>query len=259
MAIFGDLGKALGLGTAKQTLGAAAQGALRGAIIGQPFMGAAGGALTAGTQQGQATAVAVPQAPPAETAFSGETVAVQQPSIRAAPISFRPGVQQAIMRTPMPPARSQSTQAGLPAIVGGGLSVGRGVMGMLGIAGGAITVAPIIIDPLTGEEKKLRVTRRLKSQVKQAVEMFGVEFVAEQMGVDAQLDTLEGSFINAPLYLAVSHNSVCNSPALRSALALGMQELAQRNEAGRLLDKYRQLWAAPFRPATEAADIPVAE
>lgn len=150
MAIFGDLGKALGLGTAKQTLGAAAQGALRGAIIGQPFMGAAGGALTAGTQQGQATAVAVPQAPPAETAFSGETVAVQQPSIRAAPISFRPGVQQAIMRTPMPPARSQSTQAGLPAIVGGGLSVGRGVMGMLGIAGGAITVAPIIIDPLTG-------------------------------------------------------------------------------------------------------------
>jgi polar amino acid transport system substrate-binding protein len=79
------------------------------------------------------------------------------------------------------------------------------------------------------------------------------------MGVDAQLDTLEGSFINAPLYLAVSHNSVCNSPALRSALALGMQELAQRNEAGRLLDKYRQLWAAPFRPATEAADIPVAE
>ena len=187
MAIFGDLGKALGLGTAKQTLGAAAQGALRGAIIGQPFMGAAGGALTAGTQQGQATAVAVPQAPPAETAFSGETVAVQQPSIRAAPISFRPGVQQAIMRTPMPPARSQSTQAGLPAIVGGGLSVGRGVMGMLGIAGGAITVAPIIIDPLTGEEKKLRVTRRLKSQVKKAVEMFGVEFVAEQMGVDVEV------------------------------------------------------------------------
>ena len=83
--------------------------------------------------------------------------------------------------------------------------------------------------------------------------------LAQQMGVDAQLDTLEGSFINAPLYLAVSHNSVCNSPALRSALALGMQELAQRNEAGRLLDKYRQLWAAPFRPATEAADIPVAE
>ena len=86
MAIFGDVGKFLGLGTAKQTLGAAAQGALRGAIVGQPFMGATAGALTAGTQQGQATAVAVPQAPPAETAFSGETVQVRQPVMRPSPI-----------------------------------------------------------------------------------------------------------------------------------------------------------------------------
>ena len=87
----------------------------------------------------------------------------------------------------MPPARGQVTQAGLPAIVGGGLTAGRGVMNMLGIAGGAIAVAPLIIDPFTGEEKKLRVTRRLKSQVKKAVEMFGVEFVAEQMGVDVEV------------------------------------------------------------------------
>lgn len=187
MALFGDVGKFLGLGTAKQTLGAAAQGALRGAIIGQPFMGAAGGALTAGTQQGQATAVAVPQAPPAETAFSGESVAPRMPAMQAQPISYRPGIEQAIMRTPMPPSRGQATQAGLPAIVGGGLTAGRGVMNMLGIAGGAITVAPLIIDPFTGEEKKLRVTRRLKSQVRKAVEMFGVEFVAEQMGVDVEI------------------------------------------------------------------------
>ena len=58
---------------------------------------------------------------------------------------------------------------------------------MLGLAGGAIAVAPIIIDPFTGEEKKLRVTRRLKSQVKKAVEMFGIEFVAEQMGTDVEV------------------------------------------------------------------------
>ena len=84
--------------------------------------------------------------------------------------------------------------------------------------------------------------------------------LAEQMGVDAQLDTLEGSFINAPLYLAISHNSVCNTPALRSALALGMLEQQQRNEGSRLLDKYRGIWAAPFRPVSEpAADIPLAE
>ena len=87
----------------------------------------------------------------------------------------------------MPPSRGQTTQAGLPAIIGGGTAVGRGVMNMLGIAGGAITAAPMIMDPLTGEQKKLRVTRRLKSQVKQAVEMFGVEFVAEQMGVDVEV------------------------------------------------------------------------
>ena len=60
-------------------------------------------------------------------------------------------------------------------------------MNMLGLAGGAITVAPIIIDPFTGEEKKLRVTRKLKSDVKKAVEMFGVEFVAEQMGTEVDV------------------------------------------------------------------------
>ena len=187
MALFGDLGKAIGLGTAKQTIQGAFQGALRGAVMGQPFMGAGAGALTAGTQQGQATAVAVPQAPPSETAFSGEAVQVRQPAMRPMNISYSNGIQPAIMRTPMAPPRGQMQQAGLPAIVGGGLTAGRGVMNMLGIAGGAITVAPIIIDPFTGEEKKLRVTRRLKSQVKQAVEMFGVEFVAEQMGVDVEV------------------------------------------------------------------------
>lgn len=187
MAIFGDLGKALGLGTAKQTMQGAFQGALRGAIMGQPFMGGASGALTAGTQQGQATAVAVPQAPPSETAFSGETVQVRTPVMTASPISYSNGIQPAIMRTPMPPARGQMQQAGLPAIIGGGVATGRNILGMLGLAGGAITVAPVILDPLTGEEKKLRVTRRLKSQVKKAVEMFGIEFVAEQMGVDVEV------------------------------------------------------------------------
>ena len=187
MAIFGDVGKFFGLGTTKQTLSGAAQGALRGAIVGQPFMGAASGALTAGTQQGQATAVAVPQAPPSETAFSGETVRVAAPAMQAQPISYSPGIQPAVMRAPQPPRSGRAMQANLPAIIGGGLTAGRGVMNMLGIAGGAITVAPIIIDPFTGEEKKLRVTRRLKSQVKKAVEMFGVEFVAEQMGVDVEV------------------------------------------------------------------------
>ncbi|MEH6492423.1 substrate-binding periplasmic protein [Halopseudomonas sp.] len=84
--------------------------------------------------------------------------------------------------------------------------------------------------------------------------------LAQQMRVDDQLDTLEGSFINAPLYVAISHNSVCNSPDLRAALALGMQELTQRGESRRLLDKYRAIWAAPFMPAAEpAAEVPLEE
>lgn len=184
MAIFGDVGKFLGLGTAKQTFSGAAQGALRGAIVGQPFMGAAGGALTAGTQQGQATAVAVPQAPPSETAFSGETVRVQP---AASTVSYRPGIETAIYRPPVPSAAPRPTPTGLPAIAGGAVATTRGVFNMLGIAGGAIAVAPMIIDPFTGEEKKLRVTRKLKSNVKKAVEMFGVEFVADQMGVDVEV------------------------------------------------------------------------
>ena len=187
MALFGDLGKALGLGTAKQTMQSAFQGALRGAIMGQPFMGAAGGALSSGqraSETGQSVAVSITDTPPRESAMSGEMTA---PVMRATPISFSPGIQPAIMRTPMPPSRGQVTQAGLPAIVGGGAAAGRGIMNMLGIAGGAITVAPIILDPITGEEKKLRVTRKLKANVKKAVEMFGVEFTAEQMGVDVEV------------------------------------------------------------------------
>jgi len=187
MALFGDLGKAIGLGTAKETFQGALRGAVRGAVMGQPFMGAAGGAFTAGTQQGQATAVAVPQAPPAETAFSGEAVRAPLPVMTPSPISYSTGIQPAVMRVPQAPQPGGVTRAGLPAIISGGTSVARTVGGMLGLAGGALMVAPVIIDPLTGEEKKLRVTRRLKSQVKKAVEMFGIEFVADQMGVDVEV------------------------------------------------------------------------
>lgn len=187
MAIFGDLGSFLGLGTTKQTLQSAAQGALRGAIVGQPFMGAAQGALTSGTQQGQATAVSTPRTAPAETAFSGETVQVRTaPAITPSPISYRPGIQPAIMRQPAAPPAGGPMQASLPAIISGGSAVARGVGGMLMLGGGAIAVAPTIIDAF-GNEKKLRVTRRLRSQVKRAVEMFGVEMVADQMGTDVDV------------------------------------------------------------------------
>jgi len=141
-----------------------------------------------GSQQGQSVAVDRAQAPPSETAMSGETggrvtniitTPQQQPQMM-------PGVINASYGGNVPMRRSDPRvqQANLPAIISGGARALQGMGGMLGLAGGALMAAPIILDPITGEEKKLRVTRKLKSSVKKAVEMFGVEFVAEQMGTD---------------------------------------------------------------------------
>ena len=93
MALFGDLGKALGFGTAKETLAAATQGAIRGAIMGQPFMGAAGGAIGSGGRRqeaGQSVAVSIAQEPPRESAFSSQAAT---PVMQATPISYSPGIQ----------------------------------------------------------------------------------------------------------------------------------------------------------------------
>lgn len=187
MAFLGGLGKAIGFGSTQQIVQDLTGSRVAGAVAGQAAKGLSNLTRNPRAQQGQATAVSVPQAPPSETAFSGEASYSPGYGMQAQPISYSPGIQPAVIRVPQAPPGGMATPAGLPAIVGGGLTAGRGVMNMLGIAGGAITVAPIIIDPFTGEEKKLRVTRRLKSQVKKAVEMFGVEFVAEQMGVDVEV------------------------------------------------------------------------
>lgn len=186
MAIFGDVGKFLGLGTARQTASAAAQGALRGALLGQPFMGGATGALTAGTQQGQATAVSVTETPPRETQFSGEAAISSDRGVMAP--TYMAGVGPASFggRAPTAPMRPSVQPAAVPAIIGGGVAVSRGFLGPFLSGAGAAMLAPTIIDPFTGEEKKLRVTRRLRSQVRRAVEMFGVDQVANQMGVDAE-------------------------------------------------------------------------
>ena len=137
---------------------------------------------------GQTVAVdAAPEAP-RETSMSGET----GPAImtgRGMPITPGMTSPQIVPATFVPsvPPSPRARQASLPAIISGGTAVTRGIGGMLGLAGGAIMVAPTIIDQFTGEEKKLRVTRKLKSQVRKAVEMFGVEFVAEQMGTSVDV------------------------------------------------------------------------
>lgn len=75
--------------------------------------------------------------------------------------------------------------------------------------------------------------------------------LAAQRNVLDQLDILEGSLINEQLYYSISHNSACNSPAMRAALAKGMYQMVRQGEPRRLLEKYRDKWAAQFAPIPE--------
>jgi hypothetical protein len=183
MAIFGSLGSVLGLGTAQETVQT---------ITGSPIAGRAAGVVSRGisrlgTEQGQSTAVAVAPTPARETAMSGEQ-GMARPASAAAGAGYSQFIQPA---TYVPPAPGGAVQrAALPAIIGGGTAIARGsggLAGMLGLAGGALAIAPIIIDPITGEEKKLRVTRKLRSQVKNAVMLVGIEQTAELMGTDVEV------------------------------------------------------------------------
>lgn len=187
MAIFGSIGKALGLGTAQQVVQDVTGSRVAGALAGVASRNISKiGSGIVGSEQGQSTAVSVAP-PPAETAFSGESGPITR---TAAPgVSYGGGIVPASYGMNVPRTGSgvgTVQQAALPAIVGGGTAVMRGLGGMLALGGGAIAVAPTIIDQF-GNEKKLRVTRRLRSQVKRAVEMFGVEAVADQMGTDVEV------------------------------------------------------------------------
>ena len=187
MAIFGGIGKRLGLGTAEQLVTRVTGSPIAGAIAGEISEGVAGLGRGLQTQQGQNVAIDRSPEPPAETKQSGE----RGPANGRGAFGGGTFIQASYGgNVPAMPQMGGVSPASLPAIISGGTGLARsmgGVAGMLGLAGGAIAVAPIIIDPFTGQEKKLRVTRRLKSQVKKAVEMFGIEFVAEQMGVDVEV------------------------------------------------------------------------
>tara|TARA_Y100000401_G_scaffold107780_1_gene102428 strand:- start:422 stop:1198 length:777 start_codon:yes stop_codon:yes gene_type:complete len=169
-----------------------AVGGTTGGRIGEKIGGATTRAIdTDRSNTGQAVAVDAAPEPPRENAMSGETGSRVGSFPVTNPIPpetgfTRGGIVPATYVPPTPQTQMKRNVA-LPAIIGGGTSVVRGVGGMLGLAGGAIMVAPTIIDQFTGEEKKLRVTRKLKSQVRKAVEMFGVEFVADQMGTSVDV------------------------------------------------------------------------
>lgn len=178
MAFLGDFGKIF--------LGGASTGSVVGALTGNP--GIAAGAQRAadlaskvtrssGTQQGQSVAVSqATQTRPAETQSSGAGVGTGE----FLGYSDMGGGGFRGVYSGADPAM-QTQQAGLPAIVSGGVGLSRGLYGML--FGGAVGAAPMIIDQFTGQPKKLRVTRKLQRDVKQAVMLLGPEAVADQLGV----------------------------------------------------------------------------
>ena len=109
------------------------------------------------TEQGQSVAVSqATQTRPQETQASGEFFPQQAPMQAgfglAAPIGML-------------------AKKFAPQIVGG-----------LGI-GAATAVAPMMIDAITGQPKKLRVTRKLKRLVREAVDNFGIQGAMEISGL----------------------------------------------------------------------------
>ena len=187
MAFLGSLGKIF--------LGGASTGQAIGALTGNPALAVA--AQTAAdsiskikksgsTNLSQGTATSIPDRPAAETATSGSSDA--QNLILNQRFDTSGGIVPASYGMNIPGAGRGMLQGTQSEMMGGSIQpafFGGAAKFLFGTAAGMI--APMIIDPVTGQEKKLRVTRRLRSQVKQAVQMFGVEAVAEQMGVQVEV------------------------------------------------------------------------
>lgn len=185
MAFLGDFGKIF--------LGGAKTGEVVGAITGNPAIATGAqraadllGKVPTRTQQGQAVAVSqATQTVPAETQASGTQGTTVNNIIGYSDMAG--GGFEAVYDTGSTSAMGmQAQQAGLPAIIGGGLTAGRSLYTML--FGGAVGMAaPVIIDQLTGQPKKLRVTRKLQRDTEAAVKMLGLQAVASRLKVDVEV------------------------------------------------------------------------
>ena len=180
---FSDVGKVAEIAAPVAMAGAALTTGGTSATLGRIGTGAS---ILAGTQQGQSTAVERQVGGMAqETARSGELGALYGSNGQF--VGFDSGS----------PYASDIVQAGGPLALIPGISgmIGRGLQGLGGFLtspggaalGAGAAVAPVIIDQFTGQPKKLRVTRKMQREVKNAVMLFGIEAVAAQMGVDAQI------------------------------------------------------------------------
>ena len=142
-------------------------------ILGQVF-----GNERGRTEQGQGTAVersttSMPQETQASGTAGSEAV--------SAPV-FAPRIE---IGTAGSGQAGAPMQAGFGSLIGTGTQLARKyapeLFGGLVLGGGA-AVAPMVLDAF-GQPKKLRVTKKLKSQVRQAVNLMGIEATAQAMGV----------------------------------------------------------------------------
>ena len=159
-----------------ETLGASIGGAVggsTGAMIGKSV----GGGLTEAIdpnrqQQGQGVAVSqATQTNPQETQSSG-TVQNINVSPFYQPASFS--------NIPVPPSTQMSgfQTANLPALFFGGGAL---------LSGAAAVIDLFYNDPITGETKRKKITRKFKSQVKQSVMLIGLEETARMLNTEPEI------------------------------------------------------------------------
>lgn len=150
-----------------------------GGALGQAFGGTTGrviGSSIGGTvteaidprrqQQGQGVAVSqATQTEPQETQESGTTGGVVY-NQNILPAGFD--------NIPMPPSTAQSgfMSANLPSLFMGGGAL---------LSGAAAVIDLFFTDPVSGEVKRKKITRKFKSQVKQSVQLVGLEETANML------------------------------------------------------------------------------
>ena len=173
MAIFGDIGRILGLGTAQETVQA---------VTGSPILGRTAGVISRGvsgladrnqmTEQGQSVAVSqATQTLPQESQQSGTQGGMMYGN------GFQPA---SFANLPTPPSTQQSgfQNVNLPAIFMGGGAI---------LSGAAAVIDLFFTDPVTGETKRKKITRKFKSQVKQSVELVGLEETARMLNTEPSI------------------------------------------------------------------------
>lgn len=160
-----------------QNIGTAIGGAIggtSGAVIGRSVGGSFTEAIdpTNRTNQGQGVARSqATQTNPQESQNSGTTGGVVYNN-NIMPASFS--------NIPMPPSTQQSgfTNVNLPALFMGGGAI---------LSGAAAVIDLFYNDPITGETKRKKITRKFKSQVKQSVELVGLEETARMLNTEPEI------------------------------------------------------------------------